>query len=68
MGGKKIGLLYTYCRYIYLFEINQFVTLIHIEGKIIFTDEVEAINKEAEALKEKEVKIIIAVGKLLFKK
>ena len=53
---------------LHLIEINNFVNFIFIEGKITFTDEVEAINKEAEALKEKEVKIIIAVGKLLFKK
>ena len=42
--------------------------MIHIEGKIIFTDEVEAINKEAGLLKKNKVYIIIAVGKLLFKK
>ena len=39
------------------------MNFIFIEGKITFTDEVEAINKEAEALKENKVNIIIALGK-----
>ena len=34
-----------------------------IEGKITFTDEIDVINKEAEALKENKVNIIIALGK-----
>ena len=41
------------------------MNFIFIEGKITFTDEVEAINKEAEALKENKVNIIIALGKIL---
>ena len=38
-----------------------------IEGKITFTDEIDAINREAEALKENKVNIIIALGKKLIK-